>query len=98
MIEVVCRVRSSVLVAFMNSKIGASKVAFYEKLKGLETNPSRELVRYIAQESESLIREINGSNPEVLPGYRTKYLDGNCIEASEHRLKILRGISSGALP
>ena len=35
MIEVVCRVRSSVLVAFMNSKIGASKVAFYEKLKGL---------------------------------------------------------------
>ena len=98
MIEVVCRVRSSVLLAFINSNIETSKVAFYGKLQGLEANTSRELVRYIAQESEKLIEELNGKNPEVLPGYRTKYVDGNCIEASDHRLKVLRGTSSGALP
>jgi IS4 transposase len=34
----------------------------------------------------------------LLPGYRVKMLDGNCLEASEHRLKELRVLSGGALP
>ena len=33
-----------------------------------------------------------------LPGYNAKLLDGNCIEASEHRIQELRSISAGALP
>jgi IS4 transposase len=56
------------------------------------------LVRYVAQESEAIIREMKGELPAILPGYRTKLLDGNCIEASHHRLKVLRNTKSGALP
>lgn len=33
-----------------------------------------------------------------MPGYRVKILDGNCIEASERRLKVLRDVHAGALP
>ena len=36
--------------------------------------------------------------PPLLPGYRVKLLDGNCIEASEHRIKELRTLAAGALP
>jgi len=34
----------------------------------------------------------------LLPGYRVKMLDGNCIEATEHRLDVLRQTKAGALP
>ena len=33
-----------------------------------------------------------------LPGYRVKIIDGNCIAASERRLKALREVQGGALP
>jgi IS4 transposase len=36
--------------------------------------------------------------PPVLPGYHTKILDGNCIEATHHRIKELRATAAGALP
>lgn len=98
MLQVVCRVRSSVHLAYLHSDITASRVALYDKLKGIETNTSRELVRHVARESELLIREINGTNPVILPGYRVKFLDGNCIEATEHRIDVLRETSAGALP
>jgi hypothetical protein len=34
----------------------------------------------------------------LLTGYRCKLLDGNCIRASEHRIKELRDLGAGALP
>ena len=37
-------------------------------------------------------------SPALLPGYRVKFLDGNCIEATEHRLEELRETNAGALP
>jgi len=41
---------------------------------------------------------MNGSNEPILPGYKTKFLDGNCIEATQHRIKVLRDTKAGALP
>ena len=64
----------------------------------METTTSQALVRQIASESESVIRNLNGANEPLLPGYRTKFLDGNCLEATEHRLKVLRDTRAGALP
>jgi hypothetical protein len=55
-------------------------------------------VRHVAKESEAIIREMKGELPALLPGYRTKLLDGNCIEATHHRLKVLRDTKAGALP
>lgn len=41
---------------------------------------------------------MGGNNEPILPGYRTKFLDGNCIEATEHRIKVIRDTKAGALP
>ena len=98
MLHVVCNIRPSVHSAYRHSEIQASVVALYGKLRNLEPTTSQGLVRYIAGEAESLIHHIGGTNRSLLPGYRVKFLDGNCIEATEHRLEVLRGTKAGALP
>ncbi len=98
MLQVVCKVRTSVHVAYLHSDINASVVAVYDKLKGVETQTSQELVRYMASESESIISHLNGANPPLWPGYRVKFLDGNCIKSTEHRLNVLRETAAGPLP
>ena len=45
-----------------------------------------------------LIEQLDGVRASWLPGYRVKIIDGNCIEASERRLKALRQVQGGALP
>jgi len=78
--------------------VGASVVAVYDKLKGIETCTSQALVRDLAAEVVPLIDQMGGALPPLAPGYRVKILDGNCIAASEHRIKELRATSAGALP
>ena len=45
-----------------------------------------------------LIEQLDGQRAPWLPGYRVKIIDGNCIAASERRLKALREVQGGALP
>jgi len=99
MIQVVLGSRKSVNAAFMASQdeINVSITSVYNKLNGIETNTSAELVRYAAREARPIIEALGPQKP-LLPGFRIKILDGNCIEAVEHRIKELRPISSGALP
>lgn len=98
MLNVVCRVRSNVHSAYLNSDIGASRVAVYDKLKNIGLKVSGNIVHYIAIEAEITIRHICGANAPLLPGYRTKFSDGNCIQSTEHRIKPSRDTKSGALP
>lgn len=56
MLQVVCKIRPSVHSAYRDSEIGASVVAVYDKLKGIETTTSQALVRQVASESESIIK------------------------------------------
>ena len=99
MLQVVCRTRASIHSAYINStNAGVTIVALYDKLRCTELSTSRELVRYIALQAEAIIDNINGRNKPILENYRTKFLDGNCIEATEHRIKVLRNTNSGALP
>ena len=44
------------------------------------------------------IEQLDGKRAPWLPGYRVKIIDGNCLEASERRLKALREVQAGALP
>ncbi len=100
MSQVVCGSRSSVHAAYQASeeKIGVSITSLYNKLNGIETNTSAELVRYAAQQVEPVIEKIGGTRRSPLPGLRIKLLDGNCIEKSQHRIEELRSISAGPLP
>ena len=97
---VVCRIQPSIHAAYQDNKEGieASITAVYDKLSGIDTVTSRALVRETAKQMGESVRGMNGACTPWLPGYRIKVLDGNCIEATEHRLEALREIGGGALP
>jgi hypothetical protein len=73
-------------------------VAVYDKLKGVEPTTSRALVRDTAAEVAALIDPMGGAPPPLVEGYHTRILDGNCLAATQHRLKELRATAAGALP
>lgn len=78
--------------------LNVSIQAVYEKLRGIEPNFCRDLLRDGAEQARELIKTLYPSALLSLPGYRIKLLDGNCIAASEHRIKELRTLAAGALP
>ena len=98
--QVVFRITPSVRAAYREQEdtVGASLISVYNKLNGVETHTSAALVRYSAAEVMPLMTQLDGERAPWLPGYRVKILDGNCIEASERRLKVLREVQAGALP
>jgi hypothetical protein len=98
--QVVFRIKPSVRAAYQEQAetVGASLISVSNKLNGVEPSTSAALVRYSATEFQPLITELAGERAAWLPGYRIKILDGNCIEASERRLKVLRAVQAGALP
>jgi IS4 transposase len=100
MSPVVFRIQPSVHAAYraQEAQVGTSVVSVYNKLQELETHTSAELVRYSARQLAPLIEHMGGAREPWLMGYPVKIVDGNAIEASEHRLKELRGVAAGALP
>jgi IS4 transposase len=98
--KVVFGIKPSVHAAYQEQaeEIRTSIVSVYNKLNGLELHTSAELVRYSAATLSPIIDGLGGRREPWLAGYRVKILDGNCIEATEHRLKELRGLRAGALP
>ena len=48
-------------------------------------------MRETASQMGEAVRAMNGARTPWLPGYRVKVLDGNCIEATEHRLEVVKG-------
>jgi hypothetical protein len=100
MSKVVCGSYNSVNAAYQASKedICVSITSIYNKVNGIEPHTSAELVRYVSRQAAPIIENLGGTNPEPLPGFHAKLLDGNCIEKSQHRIKELRGLSAGPLP
>src|SRR6266851_5845410 len=98
--EVVFCIQPSLHAAYLHHEdtVGTSVVSVYNKLNGVETHTSAELVRYSATVLRPLIAQVGGGCAPWLPGMRVKIVDGNCIEATEHRLKELRTLQAGALP
>ena len=98
MLLVACRIRPSVHAAYQRMpEIEVSVKALYDKLRCRETGVSEALVRYSAEQMQPIVEKLHVSQPWV-PGYRPRILDGNCIEATEHRLEILRDVAAGHLP
>jgi hypothetical protein len=100
MSHVVFRLQPSVHAAYraQESQVGTSVVSVDNTLKEIEPHTSAELVRYSARQLAPLIEQLGGERAPWLRSYRTKIIDGNCLEASEHRLEVLRGVGGGALP
>jgi hypothetical protein len=98
--QVVFCMQPSVRAAYQahQDDVGTSLVSVYNKLNGLETHTAAELVRYSAREFAPLIEHMCGERAPWLEGYPVKIVDGNCLEASEHRIKELREATGRALP
>lgn len=75
-----------------------SVTAVYDKLNGVETEVSRQMVRQTAMRMAEVVQRLTPRRAPLLPGYRTKIVDGNHLAATEHRIAELRTIASGPLP
>jgi hypothetical protein len=97
---VVCRIHPSIHAAYQDHKeeIATSITSVYDKLNGIDTQTSRALVRDTAEQMGEAVHGLHGARTPWLAGYRVKVRDGNCIEATHHRLERLRGTAAGALP
>ena len=80
------------------AEITVSVTSLYNKLNGVEAQTSRALVQDTAGQLRPLVEKLQGGCRPWLPGYRVRVLDGNCIEATEHRLQVLRTTAAGPLP
>jgi hypothetical protein len=100
MSQVVFRLQPSIHAAYraQEAQVGTSVVSVYNKLQEIEPHTSAALVRYSAHQLAPLIEQLGGNREPWLKGYQVKIIDGNCLEASEHRLEVLRGVEAGALP
>lgn len=98
--EVVAGSRASVNAGYRahQKRLGVSRSAFYQKLNGIEPPVAAALTRQTAAKLATVIDQLGGALPELLPGYRVKILDGNCLAKTEHRVKELRALAAGPLP
>jgi hypothetical protein len=98
--QVVTSAFPSVRAAFLDKSfdISVSLTALYNKLQGIETAVSTQLVAHTACQLQPLIQQIGGTLPEAVPGYAMHVLDGNAIAATQHRLGETRGNSAAPLP
>src|SRR5215469_388852 len=100
MIEVILKSVSSLHRAYLLHKenIPVSVKALYNKVNGLETGISRELVRDSFKNLAPVVKQLKAKHAPLLPGFRTLMLDGNHFAATERRLKGLRTRTAAPLP
>jgi hypothetical protein len=97
---VVCRVRRSVNAAFTlyRDKLDVSLKSVYNKLNASDPSVCAGLVLHAAGQMRRVMEELNVPPRPLIPGYRTRIVDGNQFAATEHRIKELRTIAGGPLP
>jgi len=99
MATVVCRVKPSVHAAYQaEDHIPVNVTAVYARLARVPAAAGRELVRHTADRLGPVIRAMGGAEPDPIPGYRVKVLDGNHLGKTQRRLKPLRDVVAGPLP
>ena len=95
----VLRVHPSVHAAYQAQEgLNFSPTALYDKLSGVETGVSAAMVRETAKDLSQVQDALGVRRESWLPGYEIRIVDGNCLEASEKRLRVHRGVGSAPLP
>lgn len=99
MTTVVCRIKPTIHAAYQaNDHISVSVSVVYRRLARVSTDAGRQLVRHTAERLEPILRQSGWANPDLLPGYRVKVLDGNHLAHTQRRIKLLRNVIAGPLP
>jgi hypothetical protein len=100
MAEVVTRVQPSLQAAMRNQQ-SVLPVGFdcvYDKIAALENDVVSAAVAVMAADLSQVVDNVGGALPSLVPGLRTLVLDGNHLQAVQHRIKALRGLRQAALP
>jgi Transposase DDE domain len=97
---VVCGKYPTVRAAYraLRERLPVSLTSVYNKLAGIETPVSAELVRHSAGQLEPLLRALHVALPESIPGYHLRILDGNKLAGTQHRLPETRHDGAAPLP
>ena len=82
----------------LQDQLPVSDQSVYNKLQHVELAVSAALVHDSAVRVAPVLRTLRACLPPLLPGYRVKFLDGNHLAATEHRLPELRGTWAAPLP
>ncbi len=82
----------------LEDQIPVSDQSVYNKLQHVELAVSAALVHDSAQRVAPVIAKLRAALPPLLPGYRVRFLDGNHLAATEHRLQELRLTWAAPLP
>jgi Transposase DDE domain len=100
MSQVVLGVHPSVYAAFRawEARLPVGDQALYEKLQHVELPVAAALVHDSARRVAPVLEALQATLPPWLKGYHTKIIDGNHLEATEHRLKELRTTWAAPLP
>lgn len=100
MADVVTRVQPSLRAAMRNQE-SVLPVGFdcvYDKIASLENEVVSAAVAVMAADLAQLVDNTGGALPALVPGCRTLVLDGNHLQAAQHRIQVLRGLPQAALP
>ncbi|MHB1426599.1 MAG: hypothetical protein ACYC3I_25845 [Gemmataceae bacterium] len=97
---VVCGKYGTVRAAYraQRQRLPVSLTSVYNKLAGIETDVSAELVRYSAGQLQPVLRELGAGLPEPIAGYHLRILDGNKLAGTQHRLPETRDDAAAPLP
>jgi hypothetical protein len=82
----------------LEAQLPVGDQSIYNKLQHVELPVSAALVQDSAHRVGTVINALQASLPPLLPGYRVKFLDGNHLAATEHRLAELRLTWAAPLP
>ncbi len=91
---VVCGIYPSVNATYraISQQLDVIRTAIYDNLNGIEPIVSAAIVWEIAVAMASIREFTGGSAPKLLPPYKVRVVDGNCLAGTDDRLEVLRHI------
>ena len=97
---VACKVKPSIRAAYLEiqDSAPASLDALYKKLDGIELAVSEAFVRETAKGMKEIMEHVLPEKQEIIPGYRSRIVDGNKIAATDRRLAVQRDQMAAPLP
>jgi Transposase DDE domain len=98
--RVILKQEPSVYAAYrtLEPLIPVSDQSIYNKLQHVELAVSAALVHESALRVGPVIDQLRAKLPPLVPGYHVRFLDGNHLAATEHRLTELRATWAAPLP
>ena len=96
--EVVLQIQPTVNASYVDREVGVSVNSVYNKLKGIELQVSRALVKETAAKMINISNELQSVAAPLVKGYRAKIVDGNHLRRTDSRIGELRERNVAPLP